>query len=308
MADRIYFRKVPAGEEMVSGETIAVLQRALLGAGHQAGTVDGIYGGDTESAVRTWQQGHGRPVTGCVDEATWTGATGQPLPSVEDRSLQLTARFEGHGFGKIEGNFDGAGLTWGIIGFTLKGGELTAILTEVDQSHPDLIDQAFGADKASRLRDLCKESWYNQLTFANLITVDHAGVTPDWTAAFATFGGYPEVQAVQLERVKGYQDRARTDAAAAGLTGELGYALCFDVAVQNGGLDDERLGKVEAWRAANPDADQQALRVAVATIVADTCNADWRADVLARKSCIATGAGTVHGGRFQLDCWGLADI
>jgi hypothetical protein len=48
----------------------------------------------------------------------------QRVPAVFDRSLQLTAAFEGHGFTKLEGNFDGAGLTWGIIGFTWSNNQL----------------------------------------------------------------------------------------------------------------------------------------------------------------------------------------
>lgn len=40
------------------------------------------------------------------------------IPAALDRSLQVTAAFEGHGFGMLQGNWDGAWLTWGIIGFT----------------------------------------------------------------------------------------------------------------------------------------------------------------------------------------------
>ena len=37
---------------------------------------------------------------------------------------------EGHGFTMVAGDFDGAGLTWGIIGFTLKHGEIQRIVQE----------------------------------------------------------------------------------------------------------------------------------------------------------------------------------
>ena len=59
---------------------------------------------------------------GCADPFTWERATGQQWPSLFERCLQVTARLEGHGYQMVAGDFDGAGLIWGVIGFTLKHG------------------------------------------------------------------------------------------------------------------------------------------------------------------------------------------
>ncbi|MDY0910147.1 peptidoglycan-binding domain-containing protein [Microbacterium sp. CFBP9034] len=53
----------------VSGYT-ASLQQSLADAGHYAGSVDGIYGPETVSAVEDLQKANGLPVTGTVDKAT----------------------------------------------------------------------------------------------------------------------------------------------------------------------------------------------------------------------------------------------
>ena len=65
-----------------------------------------------------------------------------PAPDLKQRWLQLTADFEGTGFTKAVGNFDGAGLTWGIIDFTLLNGELGAVLKEIRTKHPAVFSEA----------------------------------------------------------------------------------------------------------------------------------------------------------------------
>ena len=71
-----------------------------------------------------------------MDVSTWTKLLGAQVPTTQARSLQLTAAFEGHGFTLAQGNRDGAGITWGIIGFTLKHGELSKIILKIFAEMP----------------------------------------------------------------------------------------------------------------------------------------------------------------------------
>ena len=82
--------------------------------------------------------------TGKVDDETWQELMSSPAPDLRQRCLQITADLEGTGFTKAVGNFDGAGITWGIIGFTLSNGELGAVLTEIRSTHPAVFSAAFG--------------------------------------------------------------------------------------------------------------------------------------------------------------------
>ncbi len=52
------------------GETIKQIQKALCGAGHHVGVIDGIFGVMTDEAVRNFQKEHGLTVDGIVGPAT----------------------------------------------------------------------------------------------------------------------------------------------------------------------------------------------------------------------------------------------
>ena len=95
------------------GRLVAQMQRAL--------GVDqtGSYGPRTESAVRRWQREHGRTDTGVVTTQEWTAITGQAWPPPFVVHTQLVAAIEGHGYRHPAGDYDHAGITWGLIGFTL---------------------------------------------------------------------------------------------------------------------------------------------------------------------------------------------
>src|SRR5215207_9424415 len=115
---RIFFQRASSGFRTVQGELIKRLQQTLREGGFYRDTVDGIYGNKTELALVAFQQENGLAQTGKIDEGTWRGLTSSDTPDLRQRCLQATADFEGTGFTKAVGNFDGAGLTWGIIGFT----------------------------------------------------------------------------------------------------------------------------------------------------------------------------------------------
>ena len=61
-----------AQERRPSQEQIKGAQERLKAAGHDPGSVDGVWGPQTEAAVRAYQQQHGLPVSGALDEATRT--------------------------------------------------------------------------------------------------------------------------------------------------------------------------------------------------------------------------------------------
>jgi hypothetical protein len=230
-------------------------------------------------------------------------------PGILDRCLQLTADFEGHGFQKLVGNFDGAGLTWGIIGFTLQHGELQQILAEVQQNHPALFAQAFGNLQDELIRVL-GQSRSEQLDWAERISTGSKKyrVEPRWEQAFATLGMFPEVQAIQLQRVNKYWDIAIRDVGRFGLETDMGLALCFDIAVQNGGIDfasEER--RIKRWLDDNPGASERDRRVRIADVVAENSRPQYVEDVRQRKRTIATGEGEVHRARYATRDWGIAE-
>jgi hypothetical protein len=93
-----------------------------------------VYGTNTTTAINALQRRHNKKASGWAgrDEFRWLDL---PWPDEVDRAIQLTATcgFEGTGFSGAEGSRDTKtddGITWGIVGFTSKHGELQTLLRE----------------------------------------------------------------------------------------------------------------------------------------------------------------------------------
>jgi peptidoglycan hydrolase-like protein with peptidoglycan-binding domain len=70
-----------------TGEPVKQAQRALRRTPNTSLEVDGDFGPLTEAATKQFQQQAGLPVTGIVDEATWTALpTGFPMPVLSQGS------------------------------------------------------------------------------------------------------------------------------------------------------------------------------------------------------------------------------
>jgi hypothetical protein len=285
------------------GNLVTQVQQALNKGGFYTSPCDGWYGAGTAKAVTNFQTVQSLRPTGLVDETTWTVLMRTAVPPVSARSLQLTASFENHGFGLAVGNFDGALLTWGIIGFTLRSGRIPKIILEVNQRVPEKVQEAFGSYSAELIR-LMQASAKDQTSWAVEHTLPNGRLAEPWRSMVAAFGSYPEAQQEQLRCVN--DDYLVPGIAAArklGFSSELGLALCFDIQVQNGGIKPEAMAEVRVQQ--QKSTSEPELRVVVANAVADYARAAWREDVRRRKLTIAIGNGTVHGHSCVLENWGL---
>jgi peptidoglycan hydrolase-like protein with peptidoglycan-binding domain len=288
------------------GELVRKVQLALTSQGFDPHGADGRFGKDTETAVKAFQQARALEPTGRIDSTSWTSLLSTPIPSVQERSLQLTATFEGHGFTLAQGNFDGAGITWGIIGFTLKHGELGKIVLKVFDDAPNLVRQAFG-NNTEELIEVLKSPKAVQMQFADSISMgtSKTAIREPWRSGFKAFGEIAEVQALQLKLAdKDYGQPAAETANALGLTSELGRALAFDIHVQNGGIKASARKEIEAALEETIITTEEELRVIIANAVADA-SSSFKEDVRSRKLTLASGTGKVHGELFVLANWGL---
>jgi hypothetical protein len=287
-----------------------IVRRLQSGLNLPPAQIDGQYGGITAQAVTSFQTSNGLSATGEVDEDTWVKLMQAPIPEVKERALQLTAAFEGHGFSLAEGNFDGAGITWGIIGFTLQGGELGRIVKQIEADHPGMVGDAFG-DSASQLFEILDAGWAEQINFANSISqgVSKGVLAEPWLSGFRRLGEQPVVQQLQLAIVdKDYFEPALLTASRFNLNTELGIALAFDIHVQNGSIPAAAAQQIQETLAGHPSDSEQDLRIAIANAVADSAVEAFREDVRQRKLTVATGSGQVHGGTYVLRNWGLAEL
>jgi peptidoglycan hydrolase-like protein with peptidoglycan-binding domain len=289
------------------GMLVTEAQLNLQRDGYYTGNIDAIYGGGTEKAVARFQEDRRLPMTGAFDGITWKQVMRRDPPSVFQRCLQVTAAFEGHGFGLIAGAWDGGWLTWGIIGFTLSSGSLGRVVLTTYDRNPEVVRQAFG-NRTDELISMMQASPRRQKAWAESISVPPSNyrVVEPWRSAFMVFGKSPVVQAIQLQRAEqDYFVPAMKLVTRLELEEELGAGLCFDIQVQNGGINRKAAQAIQDFRDNNPDEDELTFRTIIADAVADQSNPKFKEDVRARKRTLATGAGTVHGEAYVMKQWGL---
>jgi hypothetical protein len=286
---------------------VSDIQRALSAANFDPKGVDGMYGGNTAGAVKAFQQTHGLSPTGMVDDVTWQALMKKAIPGSDVRCLELTAAFEGHGYTLAQGNWDGAWLTWGIIGFTLKHGEVQKIVLEIARSSPDLIRKAFG-ENAEKLIAIMNDRPRNQEQWADSLSASGGRLAEPWRTGFALLGQFPEVQEAQRQFAHtDYFVPAVSTARDLKLGSELGLALCFDIHVQNGSISPSAREDIQTALAAKPPSSERELREIIANAVAENSALRFVEDVRQRKLTIARGSGMVHGARFVLANWGLSE-
>ncbi len=87
-----------------------------------------------------------------------------------------------------------------------------------------------------------------------------------------------------------------------------GFALAFDIAVQNGSISSDAAKIIDSALVQTPDMDEKTLLGVIANAVATDSSGNINADVLSRKTAIVNGEGIVHGSLVDLDAnYGLSD-
>jgi hypothetical protein len=288
------------------GSIIQSIQQRLRARRCYKGDNDGIYGEETQRGVFELQSSAQLPTTGAVDDATWRALMNFSPPTLFARVVQLTASLENHGFGGVRGNWDGAWLTWGILGFTLESGDIARILLEVDAENPGTLEAVFG-NGWRMLAPMLSAGPSEQKKWANSIS-DGGTVKEPWRQLFEHLGDQEIVQAMQLKRARsGYFVPAIQTAASYGLETERGVALAFDIHVQNGGIHEAARSLIQSRVRFAGAMDEPSRRIIIANAVADAAKPQFREDVRCRKLAIATGEGVVHGQVIRTGNWGLAE-
>jgi len=307
----------------VQGPEVASIQQKLKDAKIYSGPVDGVFGGGTESAVRSFQRGAGLTPDGTVGPATWAKLfTGAPPaeaqikePAIKSeklaiRCLALTGSFETTTappdcFAGLSGNFDGQGISFGVCQWNLGQKSLQPLLMELKNTQPGLIDAIFH-DYAVEFRKMVTSTQEDQMAWAESIQDARHNITEPWQGLFKTLGRAAEFQAIQAS----HASRLYTEAIALchefGVVSERAAALLFDIKVQNGSISDVVKTQIERDFAALPPAQPDTpVEVAKLRVIASRRAAAsaqrWAADVRIRKLTIANGAGTVHGRKYDLE-------
>jgi hypothetical protein len=307
---RSYF-SLNQGFRAPRGGPIIDLQKGLALRGDFPLSLDGIFASQTVQALKLWQTKSGMSPSGAVDTLSWIGLTGTDMPRLFRRCLSLTAAFEGHGYTLAVGNFDGAGITWGIIGFTLVTGDLGKVLKMINARSPQTMLTAFGfaLDEVMSILDAPeaqKIAWADRVSLG----ASKAGLRADIKDAFEQLGNQQVAREVQDRVARDhYWQRAVSDTAEFGKPTELDAAIFFDTAVQSGGVNATKAVEIKAvLAAASPKISTRDRLVLMAPALATGVKQAYIEDVVSRRKTIASGRGTVHGAQYDVSCWGLDDF
>lgn len=227
------------------------------------------FGPATERAVSAWQLSKGVATTGELNERSWLALTGEPEPSLFERCLGITMGMESHGWSNPKGNFDGAKITAGIIGFNVKSGSLLRVLRLAGYGLQPVTLSYYPEQISAEVKE-----------WLDTVLTSHAGR-----------------QAQMAITKDDYWLPSQESAAACGFKSDAHCALCFDVHVQCPPISPDQRIKL----AAIEDVDIRARALVEMKAVGT-----WAQDVRSRKMIFVTGSGTVHGRKFDLRSSGLA--
>jgi len=220
--------------------------------------------------------------------------------NLEEKIIKLTSSFEGSGFNTLTGNFDGAGISFGIIQFNFGMGTLQPLIREFYKQGPGTFRRLCTINGKSYSHDLlvvCEKNMPNQIGLNWSKTIQKKNllgkwkINPEWVQIFTNLASNEVYKHIQLKFVEdNYMARAKKDCKKFGILTERALSLFFDIAVQNGGFKPYHKLLMKEHTLAE-----------VAKAVAQKSNIKWQKDVLDRKMCIVNGYGFVHGRQYIIN-------
>lgn len=309
------------------GPEVRQIQERLKELEFYVGPVDGDFGGGTESAAKAFQKANRLTIDGEVGPETWKRLFHKetiPPPAIFEkmlayRCLALTGTFETNApvpdcFAGLSGDFDGQGISFGVLQWNFGQGSLQPLLAEMNRRHPKLVRDLLH-EEYPLFTAFLKATREEQLGWARSIQdpIRHTLFEP-WRGLLKTLGRMPEFQEIQVAAADKLYQSAKKLGKQYGLWSERAAALMFDILVQNGSISSlVRAQILRDFEKIDPGLmkedgvllDEETVEVARMTVIAnrraEAANPRWIEDVRARKLCIAQGRGKVHGTEYDLE-------
>lgn len=232
--------------------------------------------------------------------------------SIYDLCVKITGDFESRGYGTISGNFDGQGISAGLLQLNLGQGTLQSFVL----NKTNVLSYDYFPEPITPLYTLSPK---DAVTWAKDNMHDlYGNLKPEWKQAWSRFMTEPVVINLQKQAIDKYFHQAKR------LCGKYNFpythrramAFFFDIAVQNWSCDIE-------WPEDNPDQayniitsydpdntimwigerlePYQRQLIILAHLRAMKCKPEWRKNVFVRKATIAIGTGYVNKTKYDLN-------
>jgi hypothetical protein len=227
------------------------------------------------------------------------------------RCLTLTGAFEtGKSipdcFSGLSGDFDGQGISFGVLQWNFGQKSLQPLLCEMRDQHPDIMKSVF-QNQYDVLLQALDSSQSEIMQFARKMQdpIKHCVCKP-WREMFVALGSTPEFQDIETKSAHVMFERAIRLCRQYKLESERAAALMFDIKVQNGSIARGTKSLILAdFETIAKSLLQDELEVIKMRIVAnrraDAAKREWAEKVRARKLCCANGSGIVNGKEYNLE-------
>jgi len=163
----------------------------------------------------------------------------QPITdSLRNTILLNTGFFEGDdGYSNISGNFDGQGISFGILQYNFGQETLQPILRAYYNGKEEDLIYCFGQNKSDTLKNVVFNcSTTEQISWGDSISTSNGNVKTEWSTPFKALGKLSACISLQRSYASSYVDRAAYLAKKCGISSTQGYACLFDFSVVKWGL------------------------------------------------------------------------
>lgn len=309
---------MPAYQLGSRGPEVVRIQTRLRELGFYSGPADGVFGGGTTSAVKAYQRSLNLTADGVVGDGTWKKLfpnDGFALPAIHSkplayRCLALTGGYETSRpvpdcFAGLSGDFDGQGLSFGVLQWNFGQKSLQPLLNEMNQQQSAILKSIFN-ESYREFAAVLKAPFEEQMRWARSIQTPLFAIIEPWRGLLKTLGRHERFQDIQAKYAGKLFDDALKLCREYGLRSERAVALMFDIKVQNGSISPIVKAQITSDFAHLPSGlsrDEIEIRrmQIVAMRRADAANPAWIEDVRNRKLTIANGRGIVHGNEYDLE-------
>lgn len=255
---------------------------------------------------------------GVENEVGETDLAGSGLTPAEQKAVVITSTFETGkrgGFYGLSGNFDGQGLSFGLVNWTIGTGSLQPLLRDFAKEHPARWVSVFGPDAARFLEliarkgeDARKEQHRFAIEQMNICSTGARGkriwtVRQPWVDYFRRLSEDSMFQKIQVRYVRDLLARADYYCRYFGLTSEQAFTFMFDTVASHGKWWlQKKFGGVEKRRVLVEQAlktltarfgmsrvPESEVLLAIADVLATTSAQRWADNVRRRKRWFVTG-------------------
>jgi hypothetical protein len=260
---------------------------------------------DVDDNATGWYKINYKTDNGYVSDAYIQLYTSPP-DDVVSISKNISEQFEGVNSSEVAGNYDKQGLSVGYLQWNIAQGTLQPLLNRMDRQYPEEMKTIFGAKYDIIHEVITDYTLDDQLIWAISINNSDNEIMVGWKSQFDILCDNKNFKSIEADAEVYMVKQAMRICEKYKLKTVRGFALAFDIVLQNGSINSEATIAIDAAINKTPNMTKKALIKVIANAVADS--SDNSEDVRSRKVAIADGTGIVHGTMLDLDeNYGLND-